>query len=1279
MPGEGVRGTMPSSLPGRRRAAQLLPYNDFDGSRVRIASIMATPFAPSEPKWRRRLRRSLIAIVAVAALVAVLGFFVVPPIAKSKIEALASSELGRHATLGKLTFNPFTLHARLTDFALADRDAAHTFFRFSTLDVELSILSLWHRAPMLDAVKLTRPQIELVRNADGAWNIQDLIDLALAPSGGSTPAFAIDNIEVEDGSIAVDDRVKEHKTVVSGIGIGLPFLSSIPHDAKIRVAPRIEGVIDGARFALAGTSASPFADRVEEALNIDLDALRLPEYVEYAPLPQGLKLGDGALTTRLKLTFVTDKGMPSTVTLAGTARLDGLAIVRRDGSPLASAKAIDTTIGKIDVLAKTIALDRVAIDAPEVDLRRLADGSLEIEHLGGVGAATPPRASPRASAAPRVATAGAAKTGASASPTPAAAAQGAWSFAVAEAHVGSGVVHVTDAAVAPAFKDTLSNISFEGRKLTSRGPPGTVDVAFDGVEGAHFAMHADADLAAASARGTISVVKLPLAKLHPYYTRVLDLDVRHGVLDFAGDFDAAAGKGSPRFVLTRGTAALTGLDTAIGGEREPLLKMARAEVTGVAADLARRSVTIDGATWQQGSLRIVRKADGATNVDQVLRKADASVPGPGVPVASDAGTTARAEGSTGAGADGGWTFLVRKALVEHVAVDFEDRKPGTPVKLRIPDERITFDDVGNAKGSKGKIDALVRAGKAGRIRIAGALGMTPIGVDLRVDATGIDLVPFKPYFESQTNVVVQGGTVAAKGRLTYADTGRGAPRATYAGNVTVSDFDSLDRPESQELLRWKTLALTGMDVRSEPLQVGLGAVALDSFYARIIVNADGTLNLQQLLAPRSPAVQAAAETAASTHAGVTTKTLPSPAAEGKSLPVSIGRIEVANGDVEFSDFFVKPNYATHLSAVKGSVSTLSASQAGDVDISGRVQDSAPVDIRGSINPFASALQLDLTAKATDVELPPLTPYSIKYAGYGITKGKLSMEVHYKIDDRKLAATNKLRLDQLTFGERVESPTATKLPVLLAVALLKDRNGVINLDLPIQGTLDDPQFSVWRVVVQIFVNLITKAVTAPFALLGQIAGAGGEQLAYVEFAPGHAALAAAARTKLETLAKALTDRPALKLDASGRAVPDVDREGLKRARLDAALRVQKQKALAARGESAPPLEQILVDLAERPKYLAAAYRDSDLPGKPRNFLGIAKTIPDAEMEKLLLEGYKVDDAALTALANARAQAVKSWLVEQGHIAAERVFIVAPKLGAEGITDQGLPTRVDFAIR
>ena len=640
-------------------------------------------------------------------------------------------------------------------------------------------------------------------------------------------------------------------------------------------------------------------------------------------------------------------------------------------------------------------------------------------------------------------------------------------------------------------------------------------------------------------------------------------------------------------------------------------------------------------------------------------------------------------GAPGATADAGWALLIRKLQLERIAADFEDRAVQPPVKLKLADARIAVDNYSNAHDAKGTVTFATRVGAAGQLQFTGGFATNPFSADWRVNASGLDLVPLRPYFEARTNVIVTGGAVGAKGRLTYGAAGSAAAHATFAGDVSISDFGSLDRPTSQELVRWKALTLTAVDVTSEPLKIALGAVALDQFYARVIVNADATLNLQRLLAPESAASDAAAPeapAATSTAAGVTSKEIPASASADKELPVSIGRIELSHGEVQFSDFFVKPNYSAHLTEVAGSVSALSATRAGDVELAARVENTAPVEIRGSLNPFARALTLDLTANARDIDLPPLTPYSAKYAGYGIQKGKLSFEVHYKIDDRKLTASNKLVLDQLTFGEHVESPTATKLPVLLAVALLKDRNGVIHLDLPISGSLDDPKFSVGAVIVQIIVNLITKIVTAPFAVLGAIVGGPhSEQLAYIEFAPGLAELTPDAETKLRTLAKALADRPALKLDAAGRAVPDVDRDGLKRVALDRALRIQKQKALVGQGESAPAVDTLKIDSAEYPRYLALVYHDADLPDKPRNAIGMAKDIPPAEMEALLLASYRTDEEQLRALANRRALVVKEWFVGPGGIASERVFVVGAKLSGDGIADKGAPTRVDFAIR
>jgi uncharacterized protein involved in outer membrane biogenesis len=1214
---------------------------------VRIPTLpfmnFATVFAGSP--WLRWLRNATLILVALFAVYALLGFFALPWYAKSKIESLASTELGRSATVGKVEFNPLTLRARVSDFSLADREPNHTLLRFETLDVDLSAATLWKWAPVFDAVRLVRPRLELSRHADDAYNVQDLVERVRAQPKGPTPKFSINNIEIEDGTLALDDRRLKRSVAVTQVGIGIPFLSSLPYDAQIRVTPRLDGAVDGAKFKLAGNSTSPFADTGEATLELNLDALSLPRYAAYAPLPSGLKLSDGALTTRLTLAFVTENRAPRALTLTGTARLDGLAIARGDNSPLASAKSIEVALDKVDPLGRSIALSRLAVDGAEADVRRFPDGAIEFDRLLGAPT-TGDKAGDRAAAA---------------APPP-------WKWSITEAHVANSVLRVTDEAVTPAFRATLSGVAVDAKKMASSGE-GSVDVAFDSNTGAHFAAHGDVDVANKSARGHFALTTFHLDLLYPYYADALNLDVRRGTLDLAADFSVDALAVPAQLTLAQGAATMADLDLGVRGEPDPLWRIPRADLAGVAFDYAKRSVTIERVESQRATFRLARQESGSINFERLMRTNTAT----GTPAA----------GAPGANADAGWALLIRKLQLERIAADFEDRAVQPPVKLKLGDARIAVDNYSNAHDAKGTVTFATRVGAGGQLQFTGGFATNPFSADWRVNASGLDIVPLRPYFEAHTNVIVTGGAVGAKGRLTYGATGNAAARATFAGDVSITDFASLDRPTSQELVRWKALTLTAVDATSEPLKIALGAVALDQFYARVIVNADATLNLQRLLAPESAASDAAVPktpAATSTAAGATSKEMPASASTDKDLPVSIGRIELSHGEVQFSDFFIKPNYSAHLTEVAGSVSALSAARAGDVELAARVENTAPVEVHGSLNPFARVLTLDLTANARDIDLPPLTPYSSKYAGYGIQKGKLSFEVHYKIDDRKLTASNKLVLDQLTFGEHVESPTATKLPVLLAVSLLKDRNGVIRLDLPISGSLDDPKFSVGGVIIQIIVNLLTKIVTAPLAVLGTIVGgAHSDQLAYVEFAPGAVALTPDAETKLRTLAKALADRPALKLDAAGRAVPDVDRDGLKRVALDRAMRIQKQKALAGQGASAPAVDTLTIDGPEHDKYLALVYRDADLPDKPRNAIGMAKDIPPAEMEALLLASYRTDDEQLRALANRRALVVKEWFVGPGAIASDRVFIVAAKLGGDGIADKGAPTRVDFTIR
>jgi hypothetical protein len=349
-----------------------------------------------------------------------------------------------------------------------------------------------------------------------------------------------------------------------------------------------------------------------------------------------------------------------------------------------------------------------------------------------------------------------------------------------------------------------------------------------------------------------------------------------------------------------------------------------------------------------------------------------------------------------------------------------------------------------------------------------------------------------------------------------------------------------------------------------------------------------------------------------------------------------------------------------------------------VDLQGQVN-SAPLSIVGRANPLQNDLMLDIKANVHDMELAPLSPYSGKYVGYGIEKGKLSFEAAYQIDNRKLSAQNRLILNQLTFGDKIDSPSATKLPVNLAIALLRDRNGVIDINLPIGGSLDDPQFSMGGIIIKVFVNLITKAVTSPFALLGSLFG-GGEELSMAEFDPGRANILPAVESKLQSLAKALTERPGLKLEITGRFDPSTDRESLQRAAVEYKVRALKLKELLAKGVAAEA-SSVTISEEEYPALLARLYQNEQIAAHGTDTKNQPlQTLPLEEMKKSLALNTMISNDVLITLAGQRSQTVKDWLLTSGKVPAERVFILATKPLDPATQPSGVrSSRVDFSLR
>lgn len=451
--------------------------------------------------------------------------------------------------------------------------------------------------------------------------------------------------------------------------------------------------------------------------------------------------------------------------------------------------------------------------------------------------------------------------------------------------------------------------------------------------------------------------------------------------------------------------------------------------------------------------------------------------------------------------------------------------------------------------------------------------------------------------------------------------------------------------------------LDNLNLGVNPTRMDVKQIALSDFFARVIVDPQGNVNLISMF--DTPADQAASgQKTADAKPQAAKKTA---SATGRST-IKIDRISMSGGEVDYSDNYIKPHFNARFHDLGGKVTGLEsmAEKRADVLLEGMWSKQAPVKITGQINPLIEDPYVDLNLNISDIELSPFSPYSGKYLGYILDKGKLTFNVSYLMEDRRLEGKNNIYIDQLTLGSAVKSPQAVNLPIKLAIALLKDRNGNIQLDLPVSGNLDDPKFRIGKVILTVLKNLIVKIVTSPFAALGALAG-GGEELSYLDFAPGVSDISPQNAEKIVKVAKILYERPGLKLDIRGTAVPQADGDALRAVVLENRLKAEKLREMMKSGKSAIPLEDIQLDADERAKLIEAAFADSGI-AVPLDNNGKPVELSLADMEKLLRINTEVTPDDYRALANARAFNTKNYLLENSQVARERLFIVEPRFDA-----------------
>ena len=753
-------------------------------------------------------------------------------------------------------------------------------------------------------------------------------------------------------------------------------------------------------------------------------------------------------------------------------------------------------------------------------------------------------------------------------------------------------------------------------------------------------VHLTRDRAGTLNMATLVPVEVPAAPAlesgagYPLVLRIDALHIENGGLDFT-DFYQTPGGGDPL--------------------KSKFLQLSGLTLSGIALDTAGKKIEVESVAGEKGVIKVERLPDGELSTTLLRASGKSSAP-------EDRPT----------GTSPAWQVTVGQVRLDDFRVRAEQLASAGGGNFTLDGVVLTSGRISTRPDVRSKMMFTAALNKSGHVQFQGQAGLNPASAALDTTLTGINLWWFQPFIDGQVGLAVTGGELSATGKLALSSKG-----ITFRGRSSITDFASIDKAHGEDLVKWHRLTVDGIDVGNAPAHVRIAQVGVEKLHGRVIVSPQGMLNLKQVL--KSPASGQSAPAEKHSQPSSLAASAEDRQQADQALSFVIDKVVFSGSRIDFTDRSISPRYRANLKAINGQIDGLSFEKGkrAKVMLKARLNSYAPLEIKGRIYPFAKARFMDMRVRLDNVDVNPLTPYGGRYLGYKIRSGKLSLDLNYLIDRQKLTARNDVAIDRLEFGQAVNSPDALHVPLKLAVALLKDRQGKISLHVPVSGRLDDPDFSLGGTIVQIIVNLFVKAATSPFSLVSAVFG-GGQDLRFVEFAPGSAELSAAAQGKLDKLETALYERPGLKLDISGFSDAQKDAQALAAQQFDRLLKVQKLKQMMKKSTGQLSLAAVHIDAKEYERYLKKAYHAAKFK-KPRNFLGIEKDVPVSQMEALIRKNIHISPDDLRTLADQRTQAVKVYLLGRGRIDPARIFVAGAAGSAAEQPDGVAKSRVQLSLK
>ena len=812
--------------------------------------------------------------------------------------------------------------------------------------------------------------------------------------------------------------------------------------------------------------------------------------------------------------------------------------------------------------------------------------------------------------------------------------------------LAGGYLHFEDLRPSEPIEFLYDKLDFELKNLSTL-PEDNADMTLvaAGPQGGQIDWKGNFSLVPITSKGTLKVTDGKMKAWWPYVRDALPLVLEDGVLNFSTDYTFSLANETA--LNLNNTAASIAPFALKAPDGRPLVRLERLDISETTVDLAKQQVVVGKIRSNKLETWAAREADGQLDWQKLF----ASKPGKPAkaPEPASAPATADSPKPAPAAPSKPWQVLLKDVQLRNYQVHLADRQAKPVVALELGPLNVDMQNFDSLNQSPFTLKIDSGLGKQGKIQATGEVNLNPVSAKLKVNTQDIDLRVAQSYISPFIRLELRSGMLGSNLDVNLKSTD--PLKLQVTGRAQVDQLHTLDTLKTRDFLKWQRLVLEGLNYQHGD-SLSIDKVNLQQPYARFMINDDRTTNVDDLLIPQpaDSGAKAAAKPAAS---------------QDKPLGIHIGQIAINDGSANFADFSLTPNFATAIQQLNGQIGTIDSRQAkpANVDIKGKVDRYAPVTIKGSVNPFDPMAALDIATSFKRVELTTLTPYSGKFAGFRIRKGRLNLDLHYVITKGQLKAENKVVVEQLQLGEKVDSADAVDLPIRLAIALLKDSDGKISIELPISGDLNNPQFSVMPIVWQTLRNLVVRAASAPFKFIGGlITGGGSEDLGNVSFAAGSSELSKEAEGALDNLAKALKERPALRLEIEGTAAASSDGPLLAQERLEREYQYNYYKMLQRRGEKVPAQASLLeVPESEKAPLLEGIYRTRLKQQPPAEWKDLSRDERTAKLKDGLIKFWSGSDVLLRQLGQDRASTIKDYLVDKGQLEDDRVYFIDANLG------------------